>query len=393
MAEMPLTVLLVAPRFEVRGSSANTLRLAEGLAGHGIHARIVTPNADLVAPSRRDRLRMSVHGSLNVPVWGRIVRESILRALAPAPPDLIHIQSWSAYRTGLWLAQRLRRPCVLSVHDHHSAHSRRRFDLQWGRRIIAVSQSVKAELLSRNPLPPEIVSVIHPGVDASPSLPAAAVLSPGRLPVVGTAGPLEAVKGHVFFLGAAKRVIAVDPDIEFLVAGAGPEEENLRRVARELGISRNVTFFSNLFDFSGSLSAMDIFCLPSLRQGLGTVMLEAMALGRPVIASGVGGIYSVIRNNQTGLVVPPSDSARLAERILELLHDPVRARAIGEAGRRLVRDEFGVERMVAQTAEVYRDVLASPKANQAMAGVRGTHAPMPSAPDTMTQDLHDSASQ
>ena len=131
-------------------------------------------------------------------------------------------------------------------------------------------------------------------------------------------GPLEAVKGHVFFLGAAQRVAAAHPETEFLVAGAGPEEENLRRLARELGINHNVTFASNLYDFSASLAAMDIFCLPSLRQGLGTIMLEAMALGRPVIASGVGGIYSVVRNNETGLVVPPSDSAALAERILEL---------------------------------------------------------------------------
>ena len=146
------------------------------------------------------------------------------------------------------------------------------------------------------------------------------------------------------------------------MAGAGPEEENLRRLARELGINRNVTFASNLYDFAASLAAMDIFCLPSLRQGLGTIMLEAMALGRPVIASGVGGIYSVVRNNETGLVVPPSDSASLAERILELLHDPVRAgpsakRAAGSCG-----EEFGVERMVAQTADLYRDVLASERA-------------------------------
>ena len=277
MAEKPLTVLSIAPRFEVRGSSANTLRLAEGLQTHGIHSRIVTPNADLVAPVRRERLDISVHSRLNLPIWGRIVRESIVRALAAAPPDLVHIQSWSVYRTGAWLAQHLRRPFVLSVNEHITAKSRHRVNLEWGRRVIAVSQSVKAELLSHLALPPEMVSVIHAGVEVSPPIPASAVLAPGRLPVVGTAGPLEAVKGHVFFLGAAKRVLAVYPDLEFLVAGAGPEEENLRRVARELGINRNVTFFSNLYDFSGPLAAMDIFCLPSLRQGLGTVMLEAMA--------------------------------------------------------------------------------------------------------------------
>jgi glycosyltransferase involved in cell wall biosynthesis len=78
-----------------------------------------------------------------------------------------------------------------------------------------------------------------------------------------------------------------------------------------------------------------------------------------VIASGVGGVCSVIRNPQIGLVVPPSDSARLAERMLELLDDPVRARALGETGRQLVCDEFAASRMVAQTAALYREVLAA----------------------------------
>jgi glycosyltransferase involved in cell wall biosynthesis len=359
MAEPWLKVLLVAGPFEVRGSSANTLRLAEGLAAHQVETAIVTPNADCVAPCRRDRLAVAIYPRLNLPLWGRVVRESILRDLSKQPPDLIHVQSWSMYRLGAWLARRLARPFILGIHGYLPPQIRIHFNRQWGRRIIAVSQSVKSELLSRTSLPPEMVSVIHAGVVVPDSPAPPAVLAPDRLPVVGTAGPLEAVKGNVFFLGAAQRVAALLPETEFLVAGAGPEEENLRRLARELGLNRNVTFASNQYDFSAALAAMDIFCLPSLRQGLGTIMLEAMALGRPVIATGVGGIYSVVRNNETGLVVPPSDSGALAERILELLHDPVRARAIGEAGRRLVRDEFGVERMVAQTAELYREVLAS----------------------------------
>jgi glycosyltransferase involved in cell wall biosynthesis len=358
MAEPWLKVLLVAGRFEVRGSSANTLRLADGLAAHQIETAIVTPNAECVSPCRRERLSVSVYPRLNFPVWGRIVRESIIRDLAKNPPDLIHIHSWAMYRLGTWLAKRLERPFILGIHGYLPPQHRIHFNRQWGRRIIAVSQCVKSELLSRASLPPEMISVIHAGVDAPVASPPA-VLSPERLPVVGTAGPLEAVKGHVFFLGAAQRVAALHPETEFLVAGAGPEEENLRRLARELGLGRNVTFAANQYDFSAALAAMDIFCLPSLRQGLGTIMLEAMAMGRPVIATGVGGIYSVVRNNETGLVVPPADSGALADRILDLLRDPVRARALGEAGRVLVREEFGVERMVAQTAELYREVLAS----------------------------------
>ena len=190
-----------------------------------------------------------------------------------------------------------------------------------------------------------------------------AVLSPGRVPVVGTAGPLEAVKGLPFFLGAAQRVLAENPHVQFLIAGAGPEEQNLRRLARELKIVDAVTFVPKLYDFSTALEAMDIFCLPSLRQGLGTIMLEAMGRGIPVIATGVGGVFSVVSDNETGLVVPPSNSARLAERILELLSDPLRARTLGSNGRELVKQEFSVERMVKETADLYREIVEEAKTN------------------------------
>lgn len=354
----PLKVLLFAGRFEVRGSSVYTLRLARGLADAAITARIVSPNARLVDPERRARLLISEYPQIGLPLWGRIVMGMMRRDLEDDPPDLIHVQSRHVLPYGQWLARQLERPFVLTVHDYLQARERLRFDPALGRRIIAVSESVKSELEGRVSLSPDRIVVINSGVEAPDEVDAPPVLDPGHAPVVGTAGPLEAVKGFPFFLGAAQRVLAVRDDVQFLVAGAGPEEGNLRRLARELGVVAKVTFVPNLLEFSHSLRAMDIFCLPSLKQGLGTIMLEAMALARPVIATSVGGVYSAVRDNQTGLLVPPSNSTRLAERILELLEDPVRARALGEAGRQLVCREFSVEKMVSRTAELYRQVIA-----------------------------------
>ncbi len=354
----PLKVLLVAGPFQVRGYCACTLRLAEGLAAEGVDARILTSNANRICPVRRQRLSLSIFPRLGVPVWGSVVRETLARELAHDPPDLIHIQSWSAYAVGAALARRLKRPFVLTAYDHESIERQSAFDARWGRRIIAVSQSVRSELLSRAGFDPGMVNVIHPGVDVTMPDGTPPVLSPDHLPVIGTAGPLEPVKGHVYFLGAAQRVVAERPDTEFLIAGSGPEEQNLRRLTRELGLAKHVTFISSGYDFASALAAMDIFCLPSLRQGLGTIMLEAMACGRPVIASGVGGVYSVIRSPQIGLIVPPADSAKLAAAMLQLLDDPVRARALGEMGRQLVCEEFTAARMVSEVAALYRDVVA-----------------------------------
>ena len=354
-----MKVLLFAGRFEVRGSSVYTLRLALNLEKHGITSRIVTPNAQLVDAARKASVVISEYPQIRFPVWGRVVMQLMLRDLQADPPDLIHVQSRNVLMHGAWLARQLRRPFVLTVHDYLGPRERLRFDRQWGRRIIAVSDSVRSELLQRTRLPEDLVVLIHSGVDAPETLHVMPVLDPSHVPVVGTAGPLEGVKGLPFFLGAAQKVLAVRQDVQFLIAGAGPEEKNLRRLARELGITDHVTFVPNVLDFTHSLHAMDVYCLPSLRQGLGTIMLEAMALARPVIATAVGGVYSVLRDGETGLIVPPRDSGRLAERILELVSDPVRARALGEAGRRLVRAEFNVEKMVSQTAQLYGEALGA----------------------------------
>jgi len=353
-------VLLFAGRFFLRGSTAYTLRLAEYLPENGFRISVVCPSAKTVDAEHRKQLQIHEYPYLQTPVWGPIVLEMLARSLRTDPPDLIHIQSRNAIPQGLWLARRLRVPVIQTVHDYMQPRERLRTDTQLTRRIIAVSDSVKADLLGRSGVENSLISVIHSGVSCNLSHQEPEVLSEGRVPVVGTAGPLEAVKGFPFFLGAAARVLSLGRQVEFVIAGAGPEEENLRRLARELGIAEHVTFVPNLLDFSDALEAMDVFCLPSLQQGIGTIMLEAMALGRPVIATKVGGVYRVIRDNETGLLIPPSDSARLAERIIELLDDPARARTIGAAAREEVLQEFRVDQMVSQTAAVYREVLGKP---------------------------------
>lgn len=352
-----LKVVLLADRFEVRGSSAYTLRLARHLPELGCEVRIVCPDADAIESHQQAELPLCVYPRLMLPVWGRVVQRFLRDDLEDQPPDLIHVQSRSMLACGNWLARELNLPLLVTLHDYLQPRERLRLDTRWAQAVIAVSASVRSEVLNRCGLPEARVHLIHGGVEVPKSSQTNLVLPANRAPVVGAAGPLEAVKGLPFFLGAAGRVLQHRPDVQFLVAGAGPEEANLRRLARTLGLTENLTFVPKLYDYSQSLEATDIFCLPSLKQGLGTIMLEAMALGKPVIATGVGGVYSAIRDDHTGLVVPPSNSERLAERIIELLGDPVRARSIGEAGRRLVAEQFNVTQMVEQTADLYRSVL------------------------------------
>lgn len=354
-AESPL-VLLLADSFSLRGTSSYTLRLSEQLPQHGFRTEVVCPCARMVKLDRRDELPIQEYPHLLTPFFGQVVRRWLLNDLCEDPPALIHIQSRQLLPLGTWLAGRLGCPFLLTMQDFLKPRERLPFSQVWGHHIITVSEAVRSELLQRTRLSPEICSVIPSGVDvlAEPPRP---IFESHRTPVIGSAGPLESVKGFPYFLGAAQRVAAADVAAEFLVAGAGPEEANLRRLARELEIADRVTFVPNVLDLSQSLSAMDIFCLPSLRQGLGTLMLEAMALGRPVIASQVDGVDSIVRDNETGLLVPPSNSEALASRMLELLRDPFRARHLADAASQMVRRDFSTAQMTQKTVAVYEKVL------------------------------------
>lgn len=352
-----IKVLLFAGSFEVRGTSAYTLRLAQYATEYGIDTRVICPDASKVDPKTRSKLELLEYQNLNVPFLGQLVLRLVKQELLEGLPDLIHIQSRHVLPQGQWLARNIKRPYILTVNDYLQSGEKLRIDQRWCRKIITVSESVKKDLIARTGLPEELVLVISSGVDVPDHSNLLPVLSHDHLPVVGTAGPLEAIKGLPYFLGAASRVLAVNPNVQFLISGAGPEERNLRCLARDLEISENVTFVPNLYDFEISIEAMDIFCLSSLRQGLGTIMLEAMSLAKPVIATGVGGIYSVIRDGETGLVVPPSNSEALTESILKLLKDPLKARAMGESAREVVRQDFRVESMVEKTVEQYKLVL------------------------------------
>jgi len=353
-----LQVMLLSSRFEVRGSSSQTLVLAENLSDYGIRSTIVTPSMRLVLPERRRTLDVREYRYLNFPFISRFTEKFIAQDFAEHPPDLIHIQSRNMLTAGMNLARRLDCPYVLTIHDYLATGELLHFDRRLGQNIIAVSASVKSELLTQPAIIGEMVKVIHSGVEYISDQLAGEILAPDRTPVIGTASPLEPIKGVSHFLHAAQMVLKEFPQVEFLVAGSGPEERSLRQLVRNLGISKHVTFVSNLYGFREPLRAMDIFCLPSLQQGLGTIMLEAMAWGRPVVASQVGGISSAIENNKTGLLVPPANSQVLADRLLMLLKNPGLAREIGDAGRVQVRKNFRIDQTVRLVADIYRSVHA-----------------------------------
>ena len=252
------TVILVAGTFQVRGSSAYTLRLAHGLPARGFRPLIVCPDASQVPESAAD-LAIRQYGLLDARLLKHIITRFAATDLRDSEPSLVHVQSRHALPFGSLLARRLNLPLLLTVHDYVPGQNRLPIDARQLHRVIAVSESVATHLIDRGAAIDDQLSVIHSGVEVCDTVDNANLLNGRRVPVVGTAGPLESSKGLPFFIEAARKVLDAGHDVEFLIAGSGPEEHHLRRMARDLMLIPKVTFVPNLLDFSATLKAMDIF--------------------------------------------------------------------------------------------------------------------------------------
>jgi glycosyltransferase involved in cell wall biosynthesis len=172
---------------------------------------------------------------------------------------------------------------------------------------------------------------------------------------------LVAQKGLAILLEAARAL----PDAQLVVAGEGSDRSQLLTHARDLGLADRVDFLGHRDDVPRLLACSDVVVLPSLNEGLPLAVLEAMAAEKPVVATAVGGTDEAIVDGETGVLVPPGDSAALAEAIRGLLGDPSRAARLARAGRRRVEESFSSTRMVKQVTEIYLELLrAEPAADE-----------------------------
>lgn len=174
---------------------------------------------------------------------------------------------------------------------------------------------------------------------------------------VGFVGRLESIKGPEVFIDTARFVVSRIPDVKFLLIGDGSLRPSLERKVKAWGLEGHVLFLGWQEDVAGYLEALDVLVMPSLNEGVGLSVLEAQAVGVPVVASRVGGIPEVVRDKETGILFAPGDPAACAEAVIALLQNEDLRRRFGAAGRAWVRENFSAERMVCGFEALYRDVL------------------------------------
>ncbi len=230
-------------------------------------------------------------------------------------------------------------------------------------KVVTVSEYVRQYLIKEG-VPARNVIAIPTGVDNSAFDPGQATsalreeLGLGQdTPLIGTIAILRYRKGHHILLEAIPRVIREIPKAVFVFAGDGPQEENIRSRIQSLGLSDNVVMLGLRKDIPDILKSLDLFVLPTLQEALGTSFLEAMAMGKPVIGTAVGGVVEVIQDGLNGYLVQPDNPPQLAEAILKVLLDKEGAARMGREGREIALQKYTVERMQQGMYALYASLL------------------------------------
>ena len=385
------TVIHILTQFDRGGSAMDTFRTVLGhdrcrFRAYLVYGRpevLTAPEAAQVDAALKE-LRQAGVSLFNVPTLVREIRPlsdawatvTLWRFLRRERPGIVHTHTSKAGAVGrisAWLAHV---PVVVHTPHGHVFYG------YYGRvesRLLCLAERLLAKITDRivtltergaqehvqygiarrekfATIPSGIALTTFQSVHVDPVVKRKELGLPPEGPIVGTVGRLVPVKGHSWLLKSVPRVLAEVPQACFAMIGAGPLAESLRQLAEELDISRRVMFLGARQDVPECLVALDLFVLPSLNEGMGLALVEAMAMGLPVVATRVGGIPDIVREGETGLLVPPGDEKALALAMLSLLWDPDRRRAYGEAAKRRVDERFDVASTVREVERLYETV-------------------------------------
>lgn len=273
-------------------------------------------------------------------------------------------------------ARMVRRPprLLATLHGLGSADSWKRRFGNWFLyrrldRVIGVSEGVRQDILRNNwGLKPDKVVTIHNGIDPTPFLAdiSREVARQELLPAggdgcwFGSLGRLSEVKNQRTLLRAFARVVAVEPEVRLFLAGRGELEEELRTLAKSLGLAEQVVFLGFRRDVPLVVRALDVFVLPSLREGLPLSLMEAMCSGLPAVASRVGGIPELFGDAEIGALVDPKDEACLAETMLAMAClSAEERRLLGDNARARILMHFTAAEMTRKYEDIYVNILGA----------------------------------
>lgn len=290
--------------------------------------------------------------------WGRV--RQMAKLFRDGHFDVVHTHNTHPHINGSIAARLAGVPVVVNTrHGQRAGHGwKSRTQFRWAshlvNKIIAVSDDAAQLCVTSDGVSQRKVLRIWNGIDVDDFK----FSGPVQAPIAISVARLSAEKDFPSLLQAIHIAVSQVPDLKLKLVGDGPERGKLERLAHELDLSKHVEFLGDRNDVPKLLAQAGFFVTASLTEGISLTLLEAMAVGLPVIATSVGGNSEIVEDPRTGRLVPPANPQALAAAIVAMCQQPETWQALGQAGRARVEEHFEVRRMVADYERLYRDLLA-----------------------------------
>ena len=389
-------LLHIITRLDMGGSAQNTLLTCRGLSDkyeivlvHGLSQESNMTDAEKrvveegVAAARAKGVRFVTIDTLVrriSPIKDLWAFMSLLWLLWKQKPFVVHTHSSKAGILGRLAAALARIPIVIHTPHGHVFYGHfnpffskaflwiEKLFAYFTDRIIALTKGEKEDYLNFSIGQSHKLLTVHSGVDVHRYMchkidviekKLALGLQPNSF-VIGFVGWLFPIKGPMYLLNALSKVWVEHPEVNLVFVGKGDLDVDLRSRVLELRADDRVKFLGWRDDIETIMQVFDLLALPSLNEGMGRVVVEAMASGKPVVASNVGGIPDLVAHGQTGILVPPADEGALAEAIINLVNDPEQAKKMGVRGR-LHSHRFSLAAMIEKLDAIYEDLIYSPE--------------------------------
>lgn len=346
------------------GGARQVAYIIEGLTEQGIANVLACPVGAEIAKavgSSAQVHEIAMSGDLDLGMAFRLAR-----LIRTERPDIVHLHS----RRGadLWggMAARMTgTPCVLSRRvDNPESRWQVALKYRLYDHVITISEGIRNVLLAEG-LEPRRVSCVRSAVDAAPYLEPVergAFRKEFDLPtnavVIGMVAQLIPRKGHRYLIDAVNALRGDYPELRVLLFGKGPLRDELEAEIGQLGLADIIRFAGFRNDLPQWLGGLDILAHPADMEGLGVSLLQASAAAVPIVTSRAGGLPEAVKDQVSGLLVPPGDVTALSAALRRLLDDPALRQRMGEAGRARILNEFSVDAMVKGNLAIYRAVLA-----------------------------------
>lgn len=360
--------MLITSHLKIGGIPVYTVTLANHLCKKGHKVFIASGAGELKSELSSEVVHVEAalytKSVLSPKIW--IAVFNLRRLIKNEGMNIIHAQTRVAHFTAYVLSRMTGVPYVVTWHGFYRPHFFRKFLPCWGDRTIAISEAVAQNLREAFGRDDTKIRVVLNGINRDKFRAEDYETKTREIrtkyglkdaPIVGIVSRLAPEKGHIILLEAFGKLLNDIPAAQLIIIGDGRTRGELEKKARQLGIERLVFFFGQILNVAEFLAIMDVFVRPSIIEGFGLGVVEAMMMRRPVVASDLSEFRQILDDGKAGLLVRPGDSASLKDALLRLLRDPAFARNLGMAGYEYAVKNFSAERVASDIENIYKEAV------------------------------------